>query len=124
MPLRKLRKHLLKGLCRPGRRFAHILVKRRGHKQTANRFRYRINSAPCAASWLAFPWCMSQEGPLALAASHVSTQPTQEALLLSPWGDAGGKSSQGLKKTKQCLLSWRAERALRKLYWGLKVLQK
>lgn len=75
-------------------------------------------------SWVVFPLYMSQQGPLALPASHVSIHPTQEALLLSPWGDTEGKSSQGLKKTKQCLLSWRAECALRKLYQDLKVLQK
>lgn len=124
MPLRKLGKHLLKGLFQSGQRLAHKLVKEEGSKQTVSRSRYRISSASCAASWVVFPLYMSQEGPLALPASHVSTQPTQEALLLSPWGDAGGKSSQGLKKTKQCLLSWRTECALRKLYQGLKVLQK
>lgn len=124
MPLRKLGKHLLKGLFQSGQRLAHKLVKEEGSKQTVKRPRYRVSSASYAASWVVFPLYMSQEGPLALPVSRVSTQPTQEALLLSPWGDAGGKSSQGLKKTKQCLLSWRAECALRKLYQGLEVLQK
>lgn len=124
MPLRKLGKHLLKGLFQSGQRLAHKLIKQERSKQAVSRFRYRINSMSCAASWVVFPLYMSREGPLALPASCVSTQPTQEALLLSPWRDAGGKSSQGLKKTKQCLLRWRAECALRKLYQGLKVLQK